>query len=238
MLEQEFLERGVELLKGAKASSIECWEKGVRVGCTDGRSLEGSHVLLAVGSVPNTEDMGLDTAGVVMDEAGYIPIDQDCRTNIPHIYAAGDVSGKLPLSSVASMQGRRVAYDVMGLGGLNHRELDYDKAASAIFTVPEIADVGLAEAEAVATGRKVRVTKVPFSATAKAAINSEPQGFVKIISDPATGIVLGGSIVGRHAAELISVIALAVGANLRVGDIAESLMVHPSLSEALADAAD
>jgi dihydrolipoamide dehydrogenase len=238
VLEQEFLERGVELLKGAKASSIECWEKGVRVGCTDGRSLEGSHVLLAVGSVPNTEDMGLDTAGVVMDEAGYIPIDQDCRTNIPHIYAAGDVSGKLPLSSVASMQGRRVAYDVMGLGGLNHRELDYDKAASAIFTVPEIADVGLAEAEAVATGRKVRVTKVPFSATAKAAINSEPQGFVKIISDPATGIVLGGSIVGRHAAELISVIALAVGANLRVGDIAESLMVHPSLSEALADAAD
>ena len=102
-----------------------------------------------------------------------------------------------------------------------HRHLDYDKAASAIFTEPEIADVGLAEAEAFSEGRKIRVTKVPFSATPKALINNDPRGFVKIISDPATGVVLGGSIVGRHAAELISVIALAVTANLKVTDIVE-----------------
>src|SRR5204862_1524612 len=121
---------------------------------------------------------------------------------------------------------------------LQHRLLDYDKAASAIFTEPEIADVGLAEAEAFAMGRKIRVTKVPFSASAKALINNEPRGFVKIVSDPATGVVLGGSIVGRHAAELISVIALALTANLRVGDIVDSLLVHPTLSEALADAAE
>ena len=126
----------------------------------------------------------------------------------PHIYAAGDVSGKLPLSSVAAMQGRKVAEHVMGLHTLEHRHLDYDKAASAIFTEPEIADVGLAEAEAFAMGRKIRVTKVPFSAAPKALINNDPRGFVKILSDPATGVVLGGSIVGRHAAELISVIAL------------------------------
>ena len=93
----------------------------------------------------------------------------------------------------------------MGLHTREHRHLDYDKAASAIFTEPEIADVGLAEAEAFAEGRKIRVTKVPFSASAKALINNDPRGFVKIISDPATGVVLGGSIVGRHAAELISV---------------------------------
>jgi dihydrolipoamide dehydrogenase len=157
---------------------------------------------------------------------------------VEHIYAAGDLSGKLPLSSVAAMQGRKIAEHVMGLHTREHRHLDYDKAASAIFTEPEIADVGLAEAEAFAEGRKIRVTKVPFSASAKALINNDPRGFVKIISDPATGVVLGGSIVGRHAAELISVIALAVTANLKVSDIYESLLVHPALSEALADAAE
>ena len=94
------------------------------------------------------------------------------------------------------------------------------------------------EAEAFSSGRKIRVTKVPFSATPKALINNNPQGFVKIISDPATGVVLGGSIVGRHAAELISVIALAVTANLKVSDIVESLLVHPALAEALAEAAE
>jgi dihydrolipoamide dehydrogenase len=151
---------------------------------------------------------------------------------------AGDLSGKLPLSSVAAMQGRKIAEHVMGMHVVSHRHLDYDKAASAIFTDPEIADVGLAEADAFAVGRKVRVTKVPFATTAKALINGDTRGFVKIVSDPATGVVLGGSIVGRHAAELISVIALAVTAGLRVTDIAESLLVHPALAEALSDAAE
>ncbi|MBV9922731.1 MAG: hypothetical protein JOY78_18025 [Pseudonocardia sp.] len=126
----------------------------------------------------------------------------------------------------------------MGGHSRAHRHLDYDKAASAIFTEPEIADVGLAEADAFAEGRKIRVTKVPFSASAKALINNDPRGFVKILSDPATGVVLGGSIVGQGAAELISVLALAVTAGLRVTDIVESLLVHPALAEALADAAE
>src|SRR5205085_7086770 len=134
--------------------------------------------------------------------------------------------------------GRKIAEHVMGLHTREHRHLDYDKAASAIFTEPEIADVGLAEAEAFAMGRKIRVTKVPFASTAKALINDDPRGFVKILSDPATGVVLGGSIVGRHAAEPIPVIALAVTAGLKVADIVESLLVHPTLSEALADAAE
>jgi pyruvate/2-oxoglutarate dehydrogenase complex dihydrolipoamide dehydrogenase (E3) component len=148
------------------------------------------------------------------------------------------VSGKLPLASVASMQGKKIAEHVMGLHIVEHRHLDYDKAASAIFTQPEIADVGLAEADAFAEGRKVRVTKVPFATTAKALINNDARGFVKIISDPATGVVLGGSIVGRHAAELISVLAVAVTAGLRVSDLADSLLVHPALAEALAEAAE
>src|SRR5260370_14536723 len=134
------------------------------------------------------------------------------------------------------MQGRKIAEHVMGLHTRDHRHLDYDKAASAIFTEPEIADVGMAEADAFASGRKIRVTKVPFAASAKALINSDPRGFVKILSDPATGVVLGGSIVGRHAAELISVIALAVTASLQVTDIVYSLLAPPTLGEALADA--
>jgi dihydrolipoamide dehydrogenase len=165
-------------------------------------------------------------------------LNHHCLTNVPHIYAAGDLSGRLPLSSVASMQGRKVAEHVMGLHTREHRHLDYDKAASAIFTEPEIADVGLAEADAFAEGRKIRVTKVPFSASAKALIEGDARGFVKIVSDPATGVVLGGSIVGRNAAELISVVALAVTAGLQVTAIVESLLVHPALAEALADAAE
>ncbi len=239
VLEDDFLQRGVKLLKGARAEVIERDEHGdVVVRCDDGRVVRSTHAVLAIGSVPNTDGLGLEHAGVELDAGGYIPINHHCVTSAKHIYAAGDVSGKLPLSSVASMQGRKVAEHVMGLHTVEHRHLDYDKAASAIFTEPEIADVGLAEAEAFASGRKIRVTKVPFATTAKALINNDSRGFVKIISDPATGEVLGGSIVGRHAAELISVIALAVTANLRVSDIVESLLVHPALSEALAEAAE
>jgi pyruvate/2-oxoglutarate dehydrogenase complex dihydrolipoamide dehydrogenase (E3) component len=237
-LEDELLRRGVHLLKGARAKGIDVTGDGVVVHCDDGRAANGSHALLAIGSVPNSENLGTDAAGVEVDDGGYVTVDHACRTNVPHIYAAGDLSGRLPLSSVAAMQGRRIAEHVMGVQVRGRRELDYDKAASAIFTVPEIADVGLAEADAFAEGRKVRVTKVPFSASPKALIESHSRGFVKIVSDPATGVVLGGSVVGRHAGELISVIAVAVTNGLRVTDIVDSLLVHPSLSEALAEAAE
>jgi NAD(P)H dehydrogenase (quinone) len=238
VLEDDFLRRGVKLLKGARAVGVDRMADDVLVRCDDGRSAAGSHALLAIGSVPNSETLGLETAGIDVDPAGYVPINHHCQTNLPHVYAAGDLSGKLPLSSVASMQGRKIAEHVVGGHTVAHRHLNYDKAASAIFTEPEIADVGLAEADAFAEGRKIRVTKVPFAASAKALINNDPRGFVKIISDPATGVVLGGSIVGQHAAELISVLAVAVTAGLRVQDIVESMLVHPTLAEALAEAAE
>ncbi len=237
-LEGDFLARGVMLLKGARAPSASMSTMASSSAATTAGRGPGQPAIFAIGSVPNVEGLGLEAAGVETDDNGYVRINHHCVSNVPHIYAAGDLSGKLPLSSVAAMQGRKIAEHVMGLHTREHRHLDYDKAASAIFTEPEIADVGLAEAEAFAEGRKIRVTKVPFSASAKALINNDPRGFVKIISDPATGVVLGGSIVGRHAAELISVIALAVTANLKVSDIYESLLVHPALSEALADAAE
>ena len=237
-LEDDFLRRGVNLLKGARAVGIDRHGDAVTVRCDDGRVARGSHALLAIGVIPNSEGLGLETAGVEVDRGGYVPVNQHCQSNVAHVYAAGDLSGKLPLSSVAAMQGRKIADHVMGQHSRQHRHLDYDKAAQAIFTEPEIAEVGVAEAEAFATGRKIRVTKVPFSANAKALINDDARGFVKIVSDPATGIVLGGSIVGRHAAELIAVIALAVTCNLRVSDLFESLLVHPTLSESISDAAE
>jgi dihydrolipoamide dehydrogenase len=238
VLEDDFLRRGVKLLKGARAVGIDRTADGVQVRCDDGRVAAGSHALMAIGSVPNSEGLGLDAAGVEVDASGYVPINHHCQTNLPHVYAAGDLSGKLPLSSVASMQGRKIAEHAIGGHTVAHRHLNYDKAASAIFTEPEIADVGLAEADAFAEGRKIRVTKVPFAASAKALINNDPRGFVKIVSDPATGVVLGGSIVGQNAAELISVLAVAVTAGLRVQDIVESMLVHPALAEALAEAAE
>jgi pyruvate/2-oxoglutarate dehydrogenase complex dihydrolipoamide dehydrogenase (E3) component len=238
VLEEDFIRRGVRLYKGARAVGLDRTDEGIVIRCDDGRSAEGSHALLAIGSIPNVEGVGLDVAGVEMDGPWVRELDHHLRTNVSHIYVAGDLSGKLPLASVASMQGRKIAEHVMGLHKIDHRHLDYEKAASAIFTEPEIADVGLAEADAFAEGRKIRVTKVPFQSLAKALINNDHRGFVKIISDPATGVVLGGSIVGRHAAELISVIAVAVTNRLRVNDIAESLFVHPALAEALAEAAE
>jgi dihydrolipoamide dehydrogenase len=238
VLEADFSRRGVHLLKGARAVGIDRTDGGVTVRCDDGRMVTGSHGLLAIGSIPNSEGLGLEAAGVETGEGGYIPINRHCQTNVPHIFAAGDISGKLPLSSVAHMQGRQVADYVVGGHSVTHRHPNYDNAPSAIFTEPEIADVGLAEADAFAEGRKIRVTKVPFAASARALIDNDSRGFVKIVTDPATGIVLGGSIVGRNASELIAVLAVAVTGRLRVTDIVESMLVHPTLSEALAEAAE
>ncbi len=236
VLESEFSNRGVHLLKGARATAVTRTGDSVRVDCNDGRHVDASHVILAIGSIPNTDDLGLSTAGIAADDQGYITINHNCITTLGHVYAAGDVSGKLPLSSVAAMQGRKIAEHLMGMHTREHRHLDYEKAASAIFTEPEVADVGLAEADAFAAGRKIRVTKVPFATNAQALIKGDPRGFVKIVSDPATGVVLGGSIVGRNAAELISVIAVAVTNNLKVSDISDSLLVHPAMAESLAEA--
>jgi NAD(P)H dehydrogenase (quinone) len=238
VLEADFSERGVYLLKGARAVGVDQSGDEVVVRCDDGRVARGSHALLAIGSVPNSEGLGLEDAGVAVTEDGYVPINRHCQTNVPHIFAAGDLSGKLPLSSVAAMQGRKVAEYVVGGHTAAHRHPNYESAPSAIFTEPEIADVGLAEADAFAEGRKIRVTKVPFAASSRALIDNDARGFVKIITDPATGIVLGGSIVGRDASELISVLAVAVTGGLGVNDIVESMLVHPTLAEALAEAAE
>ncbi len=234
LVEEDFLERGVRLVIGARATSAVRNGDRVVVETDDGRRVEGSHALLAIGSVPLTDGLGLDAAGVEVDAGGYVPVDQFQRTSAPHIYAAGDVTGQMPLSSVASMQGRKIARHTMGRPV---SPLDYSKVAQAIFTTPEIASVGLDEAAAAAEGRKIRLTKVPFAANSRSVIQSVTRGFAKVISDPATHVVLGGTIVGHRASELIGILALAVQGRLKVDVLVETLMVHPSMSESLADAA-
>ncbi|MGH8911501.1 MAG: NAD(P)H-quinone dehydrogenase [Acidimicrobiia bacterium] len=225
VLEEDFLERGVRLLIGARAEAIERDGEGVVVRCDDGRVVRGSHALLAIGSVPLTDDLGLDKAGVDTD-GGFVGVDEYQRTSAPHIYAAGDCTGQMPLSSVASMQGRKIALHALGVPV---NPLDYSKVTQAVFTEPEIASVGLEEVGAAALGRKVRTTKVPFAANARAVLQGFTRGFVKVISDPATGVVLGGTIVGHRASELISTVALAVNARVTVSQLVDTLMVHPSM---------
>jgi len=234
VLEEDFIERGVRLVIGARAEAIELDGDEVSVVCDDGRVVKGSHALLAVGSVPLTEGLGLEAAGVETDN-GYVPVDDYLRTSVDHIYAGGDVTGRLPLSSVASMQGRKIARHALALPV---QPLDYSKVAEAIFTEPEIASVGLVDVAAAAVGRKVRTTKVPFAANARSVLQHFTRGFVKVTSDPATGVVLGGTIVGHRASELIGVIALAVQAGVTDKTLVETLMVHPSMTEAISDAAE
>lgn len=234
VLEEDFLERGVSLLKGARAVHAAPEGSGVLVTTEDGRRVTGSHVLLAVGARPNTEGLGLESVGIAGDR-GYVAVDEYQRTSLSHVYAAGDVTGQMPLASVAAMQGRKIARHALGLPV---RPLDLTKVSQAIFTEPEIASVGLEEADARAAGRKVRITKVPFAANPRALIQGNPTGFAKVISDPATHVVLGGTIVGHHASELIGILALAAQGRMRVDVLVDTLMVHPSLAESLAEAAD
>jgi dihydrolipoamide dehydrogenase len=234
VLEEDFQERGVRLVIGARAEKIDVEGEGISVFCDDGRVIRGSHALLAVGSVPLTESLGLEEAGVASSK-GFITVDEYQRTSVPHIYAAGDVTGQMPLSSVASMQGRKIAHHALGLPV---DPLDYSKVAEAIFTEPEIASVGLVDVDAAAQGRKVRTTKVPFAANARSVLQHFTRGFVKLTSDPATGVVLGGTIVGHRASELIGVLTLAVQAEVTVGTLVDTLMVHPSMTEAISEAAE
>ncbi|HEX5671233.1 MAG TPA: NAD(P)H-quinone dehydrogenase [Acidimicrobiia bacterium] len=235
VLEEDFIERGVRLVIGARAVGLERNDDSVVVLCDDGRRVVGSHVLLAIGSVPLTAELGLAEAGVVETKQGYVQVDEFSRTTIPTIYGAGDCTGQMLLSSVAAMQGRKIARHALGLAVT---PIDYGKVAQAVFTEPEIASVGLEEADAAAVGRKVRTTKVPFAANARAVLQGNTRGFVKLTSDPATGVVLGGTVVGHRASELIGILALAVQARVTVNTLVETLLVHPSLSESISDAAE
>lgn len=233
-LEQVFNERGVTLVKNARAESVTRSEDGVTVKIADGRVVKGSHALMTVGSVPNTSGLGLDRVGVELNPGGYIPVDRVSRTPAAGVYAAGDCTGLLPLASVAAMQGRIAMYHALGEGVSPIR---LRTVASATFTRPEIAAVGIPQSAIDDGSVPARTLMLPLSTNARAKMSLLRHGFVKIFCRPATGVVIGGVVVAPIASELILPIALAVQNRISVTDLAQTLSVYPSLSGSIVEAA-
>jgi NAD(P)H dehydrogenase (quinone) len=233
-LEEVFNERGVTLVKNARAESVTRTDTGVRVKMADGRVVDGSHALMTVGSVPNTKGLGLDKVGVDLKPGGYIPVDRVSRTPASGIYAAGDCTGLLPLASVAAMQGRIAMYHALG-EGVNPIRLR--TVASATFTRPEIAAVGIPQTAIDDGSVPARTIMLPLNTNARAKMSLLRHGFIKIFCRPATGVVIGGVVVAPIASELILPIALAVQNRISVTDLAQTLSVYPSLSGSIVEAA-
>ncbi|MFT3663139.1 MAG: NAD(P)H-quinone dehydrogenase [Gordonia sp. (in: high G+C Gram-positive bacteria)] len=234
VLEEAFAERGVTLIKHARAESVVRDGDEVTVTLADGKQVTGSHVLMTVGSIPNTEFLGLQEAGVNLDRGGYITVDRVSRTSVPGIYAAGDCTGVLPLASVAAMQGRIAMYHSLGEGVSPIR---LKTVSSAIFTRPEIATVGVSQKAIDAGEYPARTVMLPLSTNPRAKMSGLRRGFVKIFCRPATGVVIGGVIVAPNASELILPIAIAVENKLQVSDLANTFSVYPSLSGSITEAA-
>ncbi|GAA1048193.1 NAD(P)H-quinone dehydrogenase [Arthrobacter russicus] len=234
VLEDVFERRGMTVLSQSRAESVERTEDGVLVTLSDGRQISGTHCLVCVGSIPNTEGIGLEAAGVALTESGHIKVDGVSRTSAPHIYAAGDCTGVLALASVAAMQGRIAMAHLLGDG---LRPLKLTQVASNIFTSPEIASVGISEADLESGRYQGDVVKLPLQTNARAKMRNAKDGFIKIIARKGSGTVIGGVVVGANASELIFPIAIAVTQKLHVDDLANTFTVYPSLSGSISEAA-
>ena len=234
VIEDVFTRRGMTVMGNSRMASVERTADGVRVTLTDGRTIDGSHCLLALGSIPNTQDLGLEDIGVVLTDDGFIKVDRVSRTNVRGIYAAGDCTGVLMLASVAAQQGRIAMSHLLGDAVL---PIDLGKVSSNVFTSPEIATVGLSQKQIDDNGWQVDVATLPLASNARAKMQGVHDGFVKIYARRGMGIVVGGVVVGPKASELIHVISLAVSASLTVDQVADAFTIYPSLSGSVAEAA-
>lgn len=234
VIENVFTSRGGTLFKRARAAAVTRNGDGVDVGLVDGRHVTGSHALICVGSVPNVDHLGLEHAGVAVDENGYIAVDRVSRTSVPSIYAAGDCTGVLLLASVAGMQGRIAMWHALGEAVA---PLRLKTVAANIFTHPEIATVGIGYQAIVSGAVPARTVTLPLATNARAKMQGHQDGFVKMFCRPATGAVIGGVIVAPDASELIFPLTLAVQRGLTVNDLASTIGVYPSLSGSVAEAA-
>ncbi|GAC1406067.1 MAG: NAD(P)H-quinone dehydrogenase [Mycobacterium sp.] len=234
VLEDALASRGVTLIKNARAESVKCNGNGVLVTMTDGRTVEGSHALMTVGSVPNTTGLGLDRVGIELGPGNYLKVDRVSRTSVPGIYAAGDCTGLMLLASVAAMQGRIAMYHALGEG---LEPIRLRTVAAAVFTRPEIATVGVPQSKIDDGSVPARTIMLPLNTNARAKMSSLRRGFVKIFCRPATGVVIGGVVVAPIASELILPIALAVENGNDVEDLAHTFSVYPSLSGSITEAA-
>ncbi|CAJ1507982.1 NAD(P)H-quinone dehydrogenase [[Mycobacterium] holstebronense] len=234
VLESVFAERGVTLVKNARAASVTRSGDGVLVTMTDGRTVAASHALMTVGSVPNTSGLGLERVGIELGPGNYLQVDRVSRTSVSGIYAAGDCTGLLPLASVAAMQGRIAMYHALGdaVAPIRLRTV-----AAAVFTRPEIAAVGVPQSQIDDGTVPARTVMLPLQTNARAKMSRMRYGFLKLFCRPATGTVIGGVVVAPIASELILPIALAVQNRITVADLAQTLAVYPSLSGSLTEAA-
>jgi dihydrolipoamide dehydrogenase len=233
VLEKVFKRGGMTLLSKARAQSVVNTGDGVVVTLADGQTIEGSHCLMAVGSIPNTAGIGLEEAGVQMTESGHIRVNRVARTSVPNIYAAGDCTTFMPLASVASMQGRTAVFHALGDVVI---PLERRRIAANIFTAPEIATVGWQEHDIADGTIDGVVRKLPLSSNPRAKMQGTKDGFVKIIARKGSGTVIGGVIVGPRASELIYPVAIAVERRLTVDQVSRVFAVYPSLSSSITDA--
>ena len=234
VIEEVFRKRGMEVLGRSRMAAVERTDDGVIVRLEDGREITGSHALLAVGSIPQTADLGLAEVGVDLTPSGHIVVDRVSRTSVRGVYAAGDCTGVLPLASVAAMQGRIAMSHALGdaVAPLKLRVV-----SANIFTDPEIATVGISQKEVDSGLGNVDANILPLSRNPRAKMLGITEGFVKLFSERGSGTVLGGVIVAPRASELIFPVTLAVAHRLNVDQVANTFTVYPSLSGSIAEAA-
>lgn len=233
VIEDVFRRRGMTILNRSRMASAERRGDGVVVTLEDGREVEGSHVLIAVGAVPQTAGLGLEDIGVELSDSGHIVTDRVSRTSVRGVYAAGDCTGLFALASVAAMQGRTAMAHALGDAV---SPLRMSAVSSNVFTDPEIATVGVSAAVA-EDNADIEAVMMPLSRNPRAKMLDINEGFVKLFADRGAGTVLGGVIVAPRASELIFPVSIAVQNRLSVDQVASTFTVYPSLSGTLAEAA-
>jgi dihydrolipoamide dehydrogenase len=234
VLEDVLTRRGMNVLSKSRMASVERHGDAVTVTLTDGRTVEGSHCILALGSVPNTDGIGLEEAGVQLDDAGFVHVDRVSRTTARGVYAAGDCTGVLMLASVAAMQGRIAMWHSLGDAVA---PLDLTQVSSNVFTSPEIATVGWSQRAVDAGEVHADQVTLPLAGNPRAKMQGVHDGFVKLFCRPGTGVVEGAVIVAPRASELIHPLTLAVAERLTADQLAHVFTVYPSMSGSVAEAA-
>jgi dihydrolipoamide dehydrogenase len=237
-----FKKQGIKTLVNTRTEAVEPAADGVTVRVKDQASgaeqaIAADTVLVAVGVAPNSDGLGLEAAGVATDKRGFIVADEFMRTNVPGVYAIGDVTGKLLLAHVASSQGIVAAEHVAGHAPRPIKEADYAFMPRATYCHPQVASLGYTEAQAKEKGREIKVGKFPFMANGKALGLNERDGFVKIIADAKYGEILGAHMVGPEVTELLPELALAHTWELTAEEIARTVHAHPTLAEVIMEAA-
>ncbi len=236
-LGKAFKKQGIQVLTNHRVQKVEKTEAGVRVTVSDDSGetvLEAEQALMAIGFRPNSSGLGLEDVGVALDGRGFVKIDERMATNVPGVWAIGDLTGKLLLAHVASTQGIVCAENIAGVETVI---LDYRMMPRATYCHPQVASFGLTEAQAQEEGHEIKVGRFPFQANGKALGLGESTGFVKIISDVKYGEILGAHLIGPEVSELLPELTLAQSMELTAAEISRNVHAHPTLSEVLLEAA-